>query len=74
MKTVIKHGNKPEYLAVCDDCGCAFTYNDKDIRYKDICDKHLVLVDCPECGAPINAKNKSVYSTSGMWSSYNCPK
>lgn len=58
MIQVIKHGYLPKYEAFCSKCGCDFIYHDKDICCKTICDKYLEIINCPECGQPVDVKER----------------
>lgn len=59
MVKVIKSGNSKEFVAVCDRCGCEFSYTWQDLMsYQDITSSTSLsfhgspveYVNCPECG------------------------
>lgn len=53
MSNVLKHGSTypQEYIVTCENCGCVYTYTEKDLRtiitWKE---KEENGTTCPECG------------------------
>lgn len=51
MIEIIKHGNGyTRYRAICDNCGCEFTYTEADVGYN---------FNCPECGDYVMHESKN---------------
>ena len=51
MVRIIKPGTRQ--IAVCDDCGCEFSYEKEDVQFRG-CDPlrpnwHQYFVICPQC-------------------------
>lgn len=57
MIEIIKHG-KRKYHFICHECGCEFTSNGDEIYNENISFNARRVINCPECGAVIDASEK----------------
>lgn len=54
MITILKKGRIKEFVHVCSDCGCEYTYDATDIQQMDLSEDKYV--NCPFCGSANDIK------------------
>lgn len=63
---IIKHGErKTKYIATCRECGCQFSFQEKDVEQQFFERNELfVEIHCPECNYYITLPRENLPTTS----------
>lgn len=56
MIKILKEGTKK--VAICESCGCKFSYDREDVEVIDIpCQEYEEYIKCPQCKVKVDVYN-----------------
>lgn len=56
MISILNHGNKGSLYCICWECGCEFSYTERDL----MAEEGQTFIECPDCGDRIGLRQSGI--------------